>query len=341
LDNKNENVPIFNRFRVISVIREKNNAVGLLAVDKDMRRNQGGNKYGYVLFRAANIIYAAGGPAGIYEDGAHLYPGNMTCSFGTAFLAGVSGKNLTETVFKDNMAYYLNGGLDCDIYSESNIRHFFPVGEAAAVFGVDLPDGAQIAATQITALRAAEKISQDYYNAKPMEFEDFEAASAEEIYKYITVARHLLKNAVKNIVSENVIEMRKKYQQRFSECCMTERSLKEITLAVADCRYDIANFISDNKIDDVSYLSEVFENHDILITQYVFLQAARNYIISGGKSRGSYIISNNSNSPKPAPEKEEADSVDFNDLVSFVRVKNINTFEIDFSTRKVRNIPGE
>ena len=354
-----KNTPVFNRFRVISVIKyPEESAAGLLAIDKDMQQTYSeeireynmitrinnanrdifgkiragaaysnsnqpepekpqGNEFGYVLFKAAHIIYAVGGPAGIYADGAHLYPQNMTCSFGAALLAGVKGKNLTETVFKDARAYRLNGGLDCDIYSESNLKNFFPVGEAAAVFGTNAPEGASLAATQITAYRAAEKITGEYKNnkAENLNMQDFAAAAGPEASKYINAARHLLKDAVKSAVSENVPEMRRKYQRRFSDCCMTERSLEEITLAVADCRFDIANFINDNKIDDVAYLADVFENYDILVTQYAFLQAARNYIlnISGG--------------------------ADFGNLVSFVRIKNADTLEIEFSTRKVKDIP--
>ena len=498
----NGNVPVFNRFRIISIIKSEpedgeETAAGLLAIDKDMQKTYAdkmqdynlqtrinnanknifgkiqdklkpdkldknakavisydpkepsGNEYGYVLFRAANIIYAVGGPAGIYEDNTHLYPYNMTCSLGAAFMAGVKGKNLTETVFcpayisssnefkwkiegdllkvnprfysanqdggdeaefpvnsfetadglrlamletdknrkifidyrtssetvpeptediydkpcgrlisrnwdlyklfLDNgidltkepieislCAYHLNGGLDCDIWSESNIKHFFPVGEAAAVFGTELPDGASLAATQTTSFRAAEKIAKDYkdYNKNITDMQDFWKISSDEVYKYITVARHLLKNAVKNIVSENVTDMRKKYQKRFSECCMFTRSSGDIMLAIADCRFDIANFTNDNKIDDISYLSDVFENHDILITQYVFLQAVKNYIMAGGKSRGSYIILDENND-----NPDFDNSVDFNNLVSFVKIKSAHTFEIDFSTRNVNSIP--
>ena len=388
----NKNIPVFNRFRSVSIITAAGAAAGLLAIDKDMQKtyadeireynittrinnanknifgkireksnqsntNAGvknqiarygpaaessrpepelpqGNEFGYVLFKAANTIYAVGGPAGIYADETHLYPPNMTCSFGAAFTAGVKGKNLTETAFKGGRAYYLNGGLDCDIYSESNIKRFFPIGEAAAVFGTNAPEGAPLAAAQITALRAAEKISGEYNGNRADEtsMEEFGAAAAGEAVKYINAARLLLKNAVRNVVSENVPEMRKKYQRRFSDCCMAVRPLDDITLAVADCRFDIANFINDNKIDDITYMHEVFENYDILVTQYVFLQAARNYILSGGKSRGSYTVLKKETAP-------ERDSADFNNLVSFVKIKNADAFEIEFTTRKVKDIP--
>jgi len=370
-----KNIPVFNRFRTVAIIKDpEDNAAGILAIDKDMQKTYAeqireynlitrinnanrdifgkiakykavaanapepeppqGNEFGYALFRSANIIYAAGAPAGVYADGAHFYQQSATCSFGAALLAGVRGKNLTETVFKDSKAYRFNGGLECDIYSESNIKHFFPVGEAAAVFGVNAPEGAALAAAQITALRAAEKIATDYrdFKAERTSLQDFAVLAAGETKRYTDAARLLLKGAVKNAVSENVPEMREKYRQRFSECCMAERALDDITLAAADCRYDIANFINDNKIDDITYLSDVFENYDILVTQYAFLQAARNYILSGGQSRGTYTIVRKE-------QEQELEPRDFDGLVSFLKIKNANTFEIEFSTREVNPIP--
>jgi len=143
-------IPIFNRFRVISVIKDTDEAgndyvVGLLAVDKDMqteykgkmaeyikntRRLEAnknifgkiqsrllggnkntnpaqirydnaaieeydgyteepiGNKYGYTLFRAVNIIYAAGSPGGIYCDTASVYPTDAEIAEGKAWIEG-------------------------------------------------------------------------------------------------------------------------------------------------------------------------------------------------------------------------------------------------------------
>ena len=118
---------------------------------------------------------------------------------------------------------------------------------------------------------------------------------------------------------------------------MSERSLEEITLAIADCRFDMANFLNDNKIDGMSYLSDVFENHDILVTQYVFLQAVRNYILSGGKSRGSYVIIGRE--PETINFEPDYNPINFDSLVSFVKIKNPNTLEIDFSVRKINDIP--
>ncbi|MFH1708889.1 MAG: FAD-binding protein [Planctomycetota bacterium] len=50
-----------------------------------------------VLFRCRNIVYATGGPAGLF--GRSVYPKSQGGATGTALLAGVHGKNLTEWQF--------------------------------------------------------------------------------------------------------------------------------------------------------------------------------------------------------------------------------------------------
>ena len=591
----NNDIPIFNRFRVISVIKdtdEKGNefAAGLLAIDKDMqaeyksqipdyirnarrleanknifekiqKRISGetkntslihirentkaekpdeyieepeGNIYGYTLFRAINIIYAAGSPGGIYCDTSSAYPSDVTSSFSPAFAAGVYGKNLTETkygitcimanmsgqsdlddreiinifkwkmsdvfqkalpryfstdkdgtdereflddyfnsafdmfnaiiekgqnwhfdtrelhangssvidfaiyiekskgrkvyldyfsnhsqfnsenlnklkkgggnsvlslfseqeikykpyerliklnfdaykLFYDNgidlrktpveiniCAEHLNGGLSRDIHSESNIRRFFPVGESAATFGVYAPRGSSLNSTQVTSFRAAQKIARESNAVQPpISLTDFWVIASDEVHKYLITAEQLLQNAVKNAVSENVFEMREKYRARFSECAMIARPLNEIVNAIENCVMDMANFINDNSIDDAAYLSDVFINHDILVTQYTFLNAIKSYITSGGKSRGSYIIAENMEDiVKTYEETKNFDAVlnlkfkssrrqntengvahqeiDYNKFTSYIKIKSFMTYGIEYFTEEVRKIP--
>ncbi|HOP11708.1 MAG TPA: FAD-binding protein [Oscillospiraceae bacterium] len=89
-----KNIPIFDGFRVVTVIRDQEKALGLLAIDK-LKQTQ--PDFGLTLFCCTNIIWATGGPAGIYA--AAVYPESQTCAHGAAFAAGVKGVNLTEWQF--------------------------------------------------------------------------------------------------------------------------------------------------------------------------------------------------------------------------------------------------
>lgn len=69
-------------------------AVGLLALNLNSIEDR---KNRFVLFNCTNIVYATGGPAGIYATS--VYPESQTGASGLAFEAGVMGKNLTESQY--------------------------------------------------------------------------------------------------------------------------------------------------------------------------------------------------------------------------------------------------
>lgn len=88
---RSNNIPIFDGYRVVSILRDEKRALGLVAIDRT-RQAEPGN--GLTIFACTNILYATGGPAGLYA--ASVYPHSQTCAHGAAFAAGVKGVNLTE-----------------------------------------------------------------------------------------------------------------------------------------------------------------------------------------------------------------------------------------------------
>ena len=91
---RKENVTIFDNCMVISVVKRDGEAVGLLCLDLDKAASAADR---FVLFRAKNVLYATGGPAGIYAD--TVYPCGHSGASGVAIEAGVNGKNRTEWQF--------------------------------------------------------------------------------------------------------------------------------------------------------------------------------------------------------------------------------------------------
>ncbi|MEI6293977.1 MAG: FAD-binding protein, partial [Methanomicrobiales archaeon] len=94
----NKGIKIFDRFQVIGILTDmtskETRAVGLVAINcaEIERPNRG-----FTLFNCTNIIYATGGPAGMYQ--ASVYPLSQTGASGIAFDAGVRGINLTESQY--------------------------------------------------------------------------------------------------------------------------------------------------------------------------------------------------------------------------------------------------
>ena len=91
-DANDKGVEFMDNMQVIKVLSDGKKAYGLLCLDtKDVNSNE------YVLINAQNVVYATGGPAGMYLNS--VYPASQNGASGLAFEAGVKGKNLTEWQF--------------------------------------------------------------------------------------------------------------------------------------------------------------------------------------------------------------------------------------------------
>lgn len=80
---------ILDHLQVIRVLTRGETCYGLLCLDTGISRETS-----YVVVSSGTVIYATGGPAGMYRDS--VYPLSQYGASGLAFEAGVRGKNLTE-----------------------------------------------------------------------------------------------------------------------------------------------------------------------------------------------------------------------------------------------------
>lgn len=84
--------------RVVDVLSHAGKVVGLLLLRREITEEQvatGESKF--LLVRARSVIYATGGPAGMYARS--VFPHGQWGASGAAYRAGASGKNLTEWQF--------------------------------------------------------------------------------------------------------------------------------------------------------------------------------------------------------------------------------------------------
>ena len=92
---RSRGVPILDGFQVIGILTdgegEEKRAVGLAALNRAASALPGA---GLTLFDCTNVVFATGGPAGLYERS--VYPESQTGMSGIAFEAGAVGANLTE-----------------------------------------------------------------------------------------------------------------------------------------------------------------------------------------------------------------------------------------------------
>ncbi|WP_159621731.1 FAD-binding protein [Ruania rhizosphaerae] len=87
--------PVFDECRVVDLIVREGKIAGILLLRTDVPHD--GERSPYLLVRCTNVVYATGGPAGIYAT--RVFPNGQWGASGAAYRAGVHGKNLTEWQF--------------------------------------------------------------------------------------------------------------------------------------------------------------------------------------------------------------------------------------------------
>lgn len=186
----------------------------------------------------------------------------------------------------DVCAQHNNGGLLGNIWYESNLRHLFPVGEVNGTFGIYRPGGSALNSTQVGSYRAAQYIAANYSGA-PMAVDEFIRATSDQVEKKVEIA-NTFKSAIGG--ESNVLDKRTDMQRRMTRAGAHIRSIEECTQAIEECKRELNTFEENIKLSSTRELPEAFRNRDILLTQYVYLNAIKSYIEAGGRSRGSYLV---------------------------------------------------
>lgn len=179
-------------------------------------------------------------------------------------------------------AQHNNGGLDVDIWWQTNIEGFFAVGEVAATHGVYRPGGSALNAGQVGAARAARFIA-SRCEGDPVDSEVFTEISRVQIEEIIETAEAVYKD------STNVIELLHNIRKKMSEVAAAIRNINKIEEYIISVKGMLDSFKETVQIKDKNELKHVFILYDALVSQYVYLCAIRDYINNGGKSRGSAL----------------------------------------------------
>lgn len=179
-------------------------------------------------------------------------------------------------------AQHCNGGLAGDIWYEStSLPGLFIIGEANGVFGVRRPGGSALNSTQVGSTRAAEKIA-----ARVAEMTD--AHYAVILPELSPETQKLLASMSKGGgETGDVLRERSVYARRMSRAGAFMRSPAEVRAALNETRAALAKQYS---CADARSLRELSVNRDILLTQAAMLSAIADYIENGGKSRGSFVV---------------------------------------------------
>jgi len=229
-----------------------------------------------------------------------------------------------------------NGGLAGNIWWESNLKHFFPVGETNGSHGVYRPGGSALNSGQVGSTRAAEFIA-NCYREDPMLIEKFLEIVSEQIEAKFDLGRKFLSNLTEK---GNIFEIRHQIGERMDRKGAMIRSIEGAHSGAQEAKDALKRLPEVTRISSIDELPYAYQNYDLLLTQYVYLSAIANYIEKGGKSRGSYLV-HNPNGEIPLPNLPELFrfSLDDGRLSKMVQEVYYENGECYFEWSPVKPIP--
>ncbi|MFY9176081.1 MAG: FAD-binding protein [Caldicoprobacterales bacterium] len=233
-------------------------------------------------------------------------------------------------------AQHNNGGLGGNIWWESNLKHFFPVGEVNGSHGVYRPGGSALNSGQVGGLRAAEFIAARY-KENPMALDGFINLTADQIKEKIELGKKFMRD--KGRIS-NVMDIRYNIGRRMDIAGAHIRSLEGARQGVKEAKKMLLSLGDMTSISSLAELPHAYKNYDLLLTQYIYLSAIGDYIEKGGKSRGSYLVyDENGILPVEGLPDKFRFSLDEGQLSSMIQEVIYKEGKVYFEWDKVRPIP--
>lgn len=225
-------------------------------------------------------------------------------------------------------AQHNNGGLDVDMWWQTNIKHLFACGEVAGTHGIYRPGGSALNAGQVGSMRAAQYISTHTDNEKVSGF-DKEAEKA--VKKHTALCRAIISE------NDNTDALTAEHARKMSEAAGAIRNSELISEALTYEKKFVENFANEVKAKTVN-LWKAYRLRDASISRIVYMTAMNEYVKLGGKSRGSSIYtSKNGHSPEGMEDifRFELDNGAFDKSVLCVDYQNgVKSF-----VRDVRPLP--
>ncbi len=215
-------------------------------------------------------------------------------------------------------AQHNNGGLDIDMWWQTNIKNLFACGEVAGSHGVYRPGGSALNAGQVGSTRAAQYISKHAENGLADE-KAFDQVSKNAVLKHINIARSILSD------TDNVSELTDKFTKKMDEVAGPIRSSSQFASTIEEIANAINSFDKIVKVDKPSKLWLAYRLRDALLAQQLYITAMDYYVSVGGKSRGSAIYtSQNGDLPEKMEEifRFELDDGSLNEQVFEITLKN-------------------
>ena len=287
-------VPILDKTQLIKILADSGTVCGLLCLNTAAQ--DAADRF--TLIRCKNVIWATGGPAGMYADS--VYPFSQYGATGLALEAGARGKNLTEWQYglasvAPRVYSTAADGSDereflMDFFSDVHdmLSNLFLKGYQWPFDVRKIADGSSIIDILVYLETCkGRKVYLDY-RTNPAGGEFSYDDLLPEAREYLTRAD-----------TGNVRALWQHAVEEMSRCGAAIRDPAQIRAYGKQVKAQLAGFAKTVKAGSRTELAMVYRLRDMLLSQHAYLTAMADYTAHGGKSRGSALYTDLTGGVKP------------------------------------------
>ncbi len=287
-------VPILDKTQLIKILADSGTVCGLLCLNTAAQ--DAADRF--TLIRCKNVIWATGGPAGMYADS--VYPFSQYGATGLALEAGARGKNLTEWQYglasvAPRVYSTAADGSDereflMDFFSDVHdmLSNLFLKGYQWPFDVRKIADGSSIIDILVYLETCkGRKVYLDY-RTNPAGGEFSYDDLLPEAREYLTRAD-----------TGNVRALWQHAVEEMSRCGAAIRDPAQIRAYGKQVEAQLADFAQTVKAGSRTELAMLYRLRDMLLSQRAYLTAMADYTAHGGKSRGSALYTDLTGGTKP------------------------------------------
>jgi succinate dehydrogenase / fumarate reductase flavoprotein subunit len=236
-------------------------------------------------------------------------------------------------------AQHNNGGLAADAWWHTDVEGLFAAGEVCGSHGVYRPGGSALNSGQVGSARAAQYIAARRQGEPDNSGESFEEIAGKAVYDAEKMVSQVTGEKEGRIA---VRELWNRATVRMSRFGAAIRNPEKIELAIKEVQEELSHLGDFAWVENGKELWRAFRLRDMLISQFVYLSAMKDYVDHQGRSRGSALYTDISGQkPDPRLPEEFTFCLDDGSSADLIQEVSYRNGKAEFEWRKVRKIPED
>jgi succinate dehydrogenase / fumarate reductase flavoprotein subunit len=236
-------------------------------------------------------------------------------------------------------AQHNNGGLAADAWWHTDVEGLFAAGEVCGSHGVYRPGGSALNSGQVGSARAAQYIAARRQGEPDNSGESFEEIAGKAVYDAEKMVSQVTGEKEGRIA---VRELWNRATARMSRFGAAIRNPEKIERAIKEVQEELSHLGDFAWVENGKELWRAFRLRDMLISQFVYLSAMKDYVDHQGRSRGSALYTDISGQkPDPRLPEEFTFCLDDGSSADLIQEVSYRNGKAEFEWRKVRTIPED